>query len=414
MAKRRVVITGLGAVTPLGNDVESTWQAMLAGKSGAAPITERFDTEGLSTTFASMIKDFDPSLSLTPKEVRKTDLFVQYGAEVARQALSDSGIEITEENCHRCGTAFGAGIGGLLWIEDNHEKMVQKSPNRVSPFFIPGAIINMSAGIISMKNMLKGPIVSAVTACATGVHNIGLAARMIAYGDADVMLTGGAEVLNSKLTISGFAACRALSKRNDEPTKASRPWDKDRDGFVCGEGAAAVVLEEYEHAKARGAHIYAELAGFGMSSDAYHMTLPDPDATGAIACMRTAIADGGISADQVDYVNAHGTSTGAGDVAETKAVKKLFGDHAYKMPMSSTKSMTGHTLGAAGAIETVACVLALRDQVVPPTINLDNPDENCDLDYVPHTKREMPLEYVLNNSFGFGGANACLLLKRLS
>lgn len=412
MSKRRVVITGLGAVTPLGNDVESMWQAMLTGQSGAAPITGPFDTEGLTTTFAAMIKDFDPSLSLTPKEARKTDVFVQYGVEAARQSIEDAKLEITDENCHRCGTAFGAGIGGLLWIEKNHDAMVQKSPGRVSPFFIPGAIINMSSGMISMKNNLKGPIVSAVTACATGVHNIGLAARMISYGDADVMVAGGVEVLNSKLTVAGFNACRALSTRNDEPTKASRPWDKDRDGFVVGEGAATVVLEDYEHAKARGAHIYCELVGFGMSADAYAMTLPEPEATGAIACMKAAIEDAGIEPQQVDYINAHGTSTGAGDVAETKAVKKLFGEHAYKVAMSSTKSMTGHTLGAAGAIETIACVLALRDQVAPPTINLDNPDDECDLDYVPHTKREMKLDYVLNNSFGFGGANACLLLKR--
>lgn len=412
MTKRRVVVTGLGALTPLGVDVESSWQGLLAGQSGAADI-DRFDTEGLSTTFASLVKDFDPTLSLEKKEIRKIDLFVQFGVDVARQALADSQLTITDDNSHRCGTAFGAGIGGLLWIEKNHDVMVQKSPSRVSPFFIPGAIINMSAGFISMKNNLKGPNLSAVTACATGVHNMGLAARMIAHGDADVMVAGGVEVVNSRLTVSGFAACRALSKRNDEPTKASRPWDKDRDGFVVGEGAGAVVLEEYEHAKARGAKIYAELKGFGMSSDAYHMTLPDPDATGFVSCMRGAVEDGGVALTDIDYINAHGTSTGAGDITETKAVKDLFGEHAYELCVSSTKSMTGHMLGAAGAVEAIICVLALRDQVVPPTINLDNPDEGCDLDYVPHNKREMVLNHVLCNSFGFGGANACLLLSRV-
>ncbi len=412
MTKRRIVITGLGALTPLGNDVESSWQGLLAGACAAAPI-DRFDPEGLSTQFASMVKDFDPSLSLNHKEIRKTDLFVQYGTEVTRQALLDSGLDITDDNAHRCGTAFGAGIGGLLWIEKNHDSMVNKSPSRVSPFFIPGAIINMSAGFISMKHGLKGPSLSAVTACATGVHNIGLAARMIAYGDADVMIAGGSESLNSKLTVAGFAACRALSKRNDAPTKASRPWDKDRDGFVVGEGAGAIVLEEYEHAKARGAKIYAEVSGFGMSSDAYHMTLPDPEATGFVSCMRSAVEDAELSLTDIQYINAHGTSTGAGDVAETLAVKKLFGDHAYDLAVSSTKSMTGHLLGAAGAVETIACVLALRDQVAPPTINLDNPDDGCDLDYLAHNKREMSLQHVLCNSFGFGGTNACLVLSRI-
>lgn len=412
MSKRRIVITGIGALTPLGNDTESSWAALLAGQSGAAMI-DRFDTEGLSTRFASMVKGFDPNLSLSTKEARKTDLFVQYGSEVARQALLDAKLEITDELAPRCGTAFGAGIGGLLWIEKNHDSMVQKSPSRVSPFFIPGAIINMSAGYISMKHNLRGPSVSVATACATGVHNIGLAARMIAYGDADVMVAGGSESLNSKLTVAGFAACRALSKRNDDPTKASRPWDKDRDGFVVGEGAGAVVLEEYEHAIARGATIYAELSGFGMSSDAYHMTLPDPEAKGFVSCMSNAINDAALNLTDIQYINAHGTSTGAGDVAETLAVKQLFGDHAYQLAVSSTKSMTGHLLGAAGVIETIVCILALRDQVAPPTINLDNPDDGCDLDYVPHTSREMSLQHVLCNSFGFGGTNACLVLSKV-
>jgi 3-oxoacyl-[acyl-carrier-protein] synthase II len=411
MAKRRIVITGMGALSPLGLDVETTWQAMLAGKSGVGPI-ERFDTEGLTTTIAGLVKDFDPSLSLDLKEQRKTDLFVQYGCEAARQAIEDSKLEITDDNAHRCGTAFGAGIGGLKWIENNHDKMLEKGPRGVSPFFIPGSIINMAPGFISMKHQLKGPIVSAVTACATGVHNIGLAARMIAYGDADVMVAGGVETANSKLTVAGFAKAKALSKRNDDPEKASRPFDRDRDGFVIGEGAAVLVLEEYEHAIARGAHIYAELAGFGMSADASHMTMPDSEGRGAMRCMQTAIEDAGIGLGDVQYINAHGTSTYANDMIETKAIKGLFGDYAYKLAVSSIKSMTGHLLGAAGAIESVVSVLALRDQIAPPTINLDNPSEDLDLDYVPHTARAMPIEHVLCNSFGFGGANACLVFRK--
>jgi 3-oxoacyl-[acyl-carrier-protein] synthase II len=412
MAKRRVVITGMGALSPLGLDVDSTWQALLAGESGVEPIT-RFDTEGLSTTIAAMVKDFDPNLSLSLKEQRKTDLFVQYAVESARQAMLDCSLEVTEHNAHRCGTAFGAGIGGLKWIENNHDVMLAKGSRRVSPFFIPGSIINMAPGIISMHHGLKGPIFSAVTACATGVHNIGLAMRMIAYGDADMVLAGGVETANSKLTVSGFASAKALSKRNDDPKKASRPFDRDRDGFVVGEGAGALVLEEYEHAKARGANIIAEIRGFGMSSDACHMTMPDQEGRGAMRCMQSAVDDAGLELGDIDYINAHGTSTRANDSIETLAIKQVFGDHARSLAVSSTKSMTGHLLGAAGALETIISAKAIVDQVVPPTINLDNPDEGLDLDYVPHTAREMKVEHVLCNSFGFGGANACLVISKV-
>jgi 3-oxoacyl-[acyl-carrier-protein] synthase II len=403
----------LGALTPVGNTVASSWEAVLNGQSGAAPI-ERFDTTGLTTTFAALVKDFDPSLSMSAKEQRKVDLFVQYSMEVARQAMADANLEVTDEWAPRCGTAFGAGIGGLAWIENNHDALVQRGPRRVSPFFIPGSIINMAPGMMAIAHKLKGPIVSAVTACATGVHNIGLAARMIACGDADVMLAGGVEATNSPLTVAGFAQARALSTRNDAPAKASRPWDKDRDGFVIGEGAGAVVLESYEFAKARGAKIYAELTGFGMSSDAFHMTLPDQDASGAAACMQNAIRDAGIAPSDVSYINAHGTSTHANDRIETMGIKKVFGEAAYQIPVSSTKSMTGHLLGAAGAVEAVFSVLAIRDQVIPPTINCDQPDDDCDLDYVPHHKREMDVTHVLCNSFGFGGANGALLFSRLT
>lgn len=411
MNKRRVVITGLGAVTPLGLDVESSWAAVLNGESGVRTI-DRFDVSGFSTTIAAFVQHFNPDLAMSPKEQRKVDLFVQYAAEAARQAMEDARLEVTDVLAPRCGTAFGAGIGGLAWIEQNHDALVQKGPRRVSPFFIPGSIINMAPGVISIQHRLKGPIISVVTACATGLHNIGLAARMIACGDADVMLAGGVEATNSPLTLAGFSQARALSTRNDDPTRASRPWDKHRDGFVVGEGAGAVVLESYEFARARGAQIYAELTGFGMSSDASHMTLPDQEANGAVACMRNALLDAGIDHSELSYINAHGTSTQANDRGETLAIKRLFGEAAYRIPVSSTKSMTGHLLGAAGAVETIFSVLAIRDQLIPPTINCDEPDEDCDLDYVPHQKRAIPVHHVLCNSFGFGGANAALLVSR--
>lgn len=411
MTKRRVVITGMGALSPLGLDVDSSWAAIRSGQSGVDTIT-RFDTEGLATTIAAMVKNFDPNLALSPKEQKKCDLFVQYGLEAARQAMLDSGLEMTEALSVRAGTAFGAGIGGLKWIEDNHDQMVNRGPRRVSPFFIPGSIINMSPGLISMKHNLRGPIVSAVSACATGVHNIGLAARMIAYGDADVMLAGGVETTNSKLTVSGFSQMKALSKRNDAPTQASRPFDRDRDGFVVGEGAAAMVLEEYEHAKARGANIFAEVTGFGMSADAYHMTMTCLDGNGASRCMDAALKDAGLNPNDIAYVNAHGTSTAA-DVTETLAIKTTFGQHAYDLAVSSTKSMTGHLLGAAGALESVICVKAMQDGLMPPTINLDHPAEGCDLNYVPHSAQEKELYHTMCNSFGFGGANACLVFSKV-
>lgn len=412
MTKRRVVVTGLGAVTPLGNNVKETWDAVLNGRSGVGYITH-FDASQLPTKIAAEVKNFDPSLSLDVKEIRKTDIFIQFAAEAARQSIIDSGIVVNDENATRIGVAIGSGIGGLPSIERNHSAMLEGGPRKISPFFIPGAIVNMASGIVSMKHGLKGPNISIVTACTTGVHNIGHAARMIAHGDADVMVAGGSEMATSLLGVGGFASARALSRRNDEPEKASRPWDKDRDGFVLGEGAAVVVVEEYEHAKKRNAKIYAELVGFGMSSDAYHMTAPDPEGTGFTMTMKNTLADAGVTPDQIDYINAHGTSTPAADGVEALAIKKAFGDHAYKLMVSSTKSMTGHMLGAAGSVEAIFSILALRDGVVPPTINLDNPDEGCDLDFVPHTARQVKINLALSNSFGFGGTNGSLLFKRI-
>jgi 3-oxoacyl-[acyl-carrier-protein] synthase II len=409
---RRVVVTGLGMLSPLGNSPESTWQNLLLGKSGISNI-EHFDTSEYPTRFAGLIKDFDAQDYMARKEAKKMDPFIQYGVAAGVQAFKDSGLEINEINAHRIGVAVGAGIGGLGLIEDNFEKMLKTSPRKLSPFFVPSTIINMIAGHLSIMHGLKGPNISIVTACTSGVHNIGHAARMIAYGDADAMLAGGAEKASTRTGMGGFGAARALSTRNDDPQKASRPWDKDRDGFVLGDGAGVVVVEEYEHAKARGAKIYAELIGFGMSGDAYHMTSPPPDGAGAAHAMQNAINDAKVDFNKIGYINAHGTSTLAGDIAETNAVKSVFGAQAYNVLMGSTKSMTGHLLGAAGAVEAIFSIQALMHNVVPPTINLDNPDEGCDLDYIAHTARDVQLDHVLCNSFGFGGTNGSLIFKKV-
>ncbi|AUD60038.1 MAG: beta-ketoacyl-ACP synthase II [Gammaproteobacteria bacterium] len=412
MSKRRVVVTGLGLVTPVGNTVDTTWKALLSGKSGIAPIT-KFDASEFTTRFSGSVKDFDVEQYVTKKDARKMDLFIQYGMAAGIQAIQDSGLDMSKENPGRVGTAIGAGMGGMWLIEQGHSALMNGGPRKVSPFFVPSTIINMISGHLSIMFGMKGPNFAVTTACTTGVHNIGFAARTIAYGDADVMVAGGAEDVTSPLGVAGFGAAKALSTRNDDPTAASRPWDKDRDGFVIGDGAGVMVMEEYEHAKARGATIYGELVGFGMSGDAFHMTSPPSDGAGAAAAMVNAINDAKLSLEQIGYINAHGTSTPAGDKAEAAAVKSVFGDHAYKVLVSSTKSMTGHLLGAAGAVEAIFTLLALRDQAVPPTINLDNPDEGCDLDFVAHTARDVKMDYALCNSFGFGGTNGSLLFKRV-
>ena len=412
MSKRRVVVTGLGIVSPVGNNLEQSWSNIIAGQSGVIAI-DKFDTSGFSATIAATVKNFDASSVIPTKDLKKMDTFIHYGIYAADEALKDSGLEITESNAERVGVAIGSGIGGLPMIEANNEKLNAGGPRKISPFFVPGSIINMISGNFSIRYGAKGPNISIVTACSTGTHSIGESARIIAYGDADVMFAGGAEMASSPLGIAGFAAARALSTRNNDPVAASRPWDKDRDGFVLGDGAGVLVLEEYEHAKARGAKIYAEIAGFGYNSDAFHMTMPVQDGSGAGKCMQLAMRDAGLNAEDIDYVNAHGTSTPAGDVAETKAVKKALGDHATKVAVSSTKSMTGHLLGAAGGIEAVFSVMAIKDQVAPPTINLENPGEGCDLDYVPNTARDMKIDYALSNSFGFGGTNGTLIFKKL-
>ncbi|MCS6231820.1 beta-ketoacyl-ACP synthase II [Shewanella baltica] len=412
MSKRRVVVTGLGLVTPVGNTVDTTWKALLSGKSGIAPIT-KFDASEFTTRFSGSVKDFDVEQYLTKKDARKMDLFIQYGMAAGIQAIQDSGLDMSKENPGRVGTAIGAGMGGMWLIEQGHSALMNGGPRKVSPFFVPSTIINMISGHLSIMFGMKGPNFAVTTACTTGVHNIGFAARTIAYGDADVMVAGGAEDVTSPLGVAGFGAAKALSTRNDDPTAASRPWDKDRDGFVIGDGAGVMVMEEYEHAKARGATIYGELVGFGMSGDAFHMTSPPSDGAGAAASMVNAINDAKLSLEQIGYINAHGTSTPAGDKAEAAAVKSVFGDHAYKVLVSSTKSMTGHLLGAAGAVEAIFTLLALRDQAVPPTINLDNPDEGCDLDFVAHTARDVKMDYALCNSFGFGGTNGSLLFKKV-
>lgn len=410
MSKRRVVVTGLGMLTPLGLTVEKTWQGIVAGKSGVTPIT-LFDASNLPTKISASVNDFNSDDYMEAKEARKIDRFIQYAYVAGKQAFEDSGIQVTEENAHRIGVAIGSGIGGLPLIERNHSALLEGGPRKISPFFIPSSIINMAAGFISIKLNLQGPNISIVTACTTGAHNIGHAARMIAYGDADVMVAGGSEMATTELAMGGFNSARALSTRNDAPEKASRPWDKDRDGFVLGDGAGVIVLEEYEHARKRGAKIYAELIGFGMSADAYHIT--SPSTHGAVYAMRNTLRDAGINPEDIDYINAHGTSTPVGDRAEVVAIKTAMGEHAYHVAVSSTKSMTGHLLGAAGSVEAIFCILALRDQIAPPTINLDNPDEDCDLDFVPHVARKMKIDIALSNSFGFGGTNGSLLFRRV-
>ena len=412
MSRRRVVVTGLGMLTPVGNTVQDTWENILAGKSGAADI-EHFDASTFATRFSASVKGFDVSEYMSAKEARKMDLFIQYGMAAAIQAVRDAGLEVTDENAPRIGCAIGSGIGGLPMIEKNCDVLKNSGPRRISPFFVPGSIINMIAGNLAIKYGLKGPNIAITTACTTGTHNIGQAMRMIQYGDADVMLAGGSEMATTPLGIGGFSAARALSTRNDDPQCASRPWDKDRDGFVLGDGAGILILEEYEHAKARGANIYCELAGFGMSDDAFHMTAPPETGEGAALSMSNAIRDARLSADEVHYINAHGTSTPAGDIAESNAAKQVLGSAADQVRMSSTKSMIGHLLGAAGAVEAIFCALSIRDQVAPPTINLDNPSEGCDLNYVAHEPQAAMIKAAISNSFGFGGTNGSLVFKAL-
>ena len=413
MTRRRVVVTGLGAVTPAGNDVAESWSNILAGRSGIRTI-DAFDVSGYASRIGGAIRGLDLGRYLTPRDARRMDPFIHYGLVASIQAVEDSGLEVTEANAERIGACIGSGIGGLPGIEKGFEALLNGGPRKVSPFFVPSNIINMVAGNLSIRYGIKGPTYSIVTACSTGAHCIGEAARMIERGDADCMVAGGSEMATAPTGLAGFASARALSTRNDDPEEASRPWDEGRDGFVLSDGAGVVVLESLEHARARGARIYAEMAGFGMSSDAYHITLPPEDGEGARRCMRLALADAGIAPGEIDYINAHGTSTPAGDVIETRAVKDVFGDHAKKLAISSTKSMIGHTLGAAGGIEAIFCVLAIRDGIAPPTINLENPSPDCDLDYVPNTAREMKIDVALTNSFGFGGTNGSLVLRSLS
>ncbi len=413
MTKRRVVVTGLGLISPVGNSVAEGWRNVCEGVSGIGPI-DTFDVSAFSTRIAGLIKNFDVSQYLDAKEARKCDPFMHYGIAAAKQAIADAGLEATEADAERIGVAIGSGIGGVSTIEANHEKWLNSGPRRISPFFVPASIINMISGHVSIMHGFKGPNLAIVTACTTSSHTIGLAGRLIQYGDADVMLAGGAEYATTPLGLGGFCAARALSQRNDDPTRASRPWDRDRDGFVLSDGAGCIVLEEYERARARGATIYAELAGFGMSADAYHITAPPDDGEGARLCMRNALADAQLAPEQIGYVNAHGTSTELGDVAETFAIKRAFGDHAKRLAVSSTKSTTGHMIGAAGVAEAIFTILALRDQVIPPTINLENQDPQCDLDYVPNTAREVRLEAALSNSFGFGGTNGTVVFKRFA
>ncbi len=412
MSKRRVVVTGLGMLTPVGNTVVETWDKILKGVSGIGLITH-FDTTNFSVRIGGSIRDFDATKYISPKDVKKMDPFIHYGMAAGSQAVEDSGLEITDINAHRVGVAIGSGIGGLPGIEKGTQQFLEGGPRKISPFYVPSNIINMISGNLSIKYGAKGPNFAIVTACTTGTHNIGDAARIIEYGDADVMIAGGAEMATSPTGLAGFAAARALSTRNDDPERASRPWDKDRDGFVLSDGAGVIVLEEYEHARRRRAKIYAELIGYGMSGDAYHMTAPAEDGQGAISCMENALRNAGINPDQVDYINAHGTSTPAGDMVESNAIKRAFGEHARHLAVSSTKSMTGHMLGAAGGVEAIFCILALRDQVAPPTINLENPDPECDLDYVPNETRQMKIDIALSNSFGFGGTNGSLIFKRM-
>lgn len=409
--ERRVVVTGLGCVSPVGNTVAAAWEALIAGQSGIAAIT-RFDAMPFTTHFAGEVKGFNIEEYLPAKEARHMDNFIHYGMAAGIQALQDSGLVVTDLNAERIGVAIGSGIGGLPLIEETKAELERRGPRRISPFFVPASIINMISGNLSIKYGLRGPNLAIVTACSTGLHCIGVAGRMIEYGDADVMIAGGAESTLSPLGLGGFASARALSSRNDDPATASRPWDRDRDGFVLGEGAGVMVLEEYEHAKARGAKIYAELLGFGMSADAHHMTAPLEDGSGASRCMVAAMKNANINYDQVDYVNAHGTSTPMGDLAETVAIKKTLRDHAKKIVVNSTKSMTGHLLGGAGGLESVFTVLALHHQISPPTMNIFNQDPECDLDYCANSARKMPIDIAMKNSFGFGGTNGTLIFGK--
>ena len=413
MSKRRVVVTGMGIISPVGNDVATAWRNVSGGVSGIGPIIE-FDVGEFTTRFGGCIRDFNAEDHIAPKEARKMDPFIHYGIVAAQQAIADAGLTDAGHSPDRIGVAMGSGIGGLQTIQSNYEKYLEaRAPRKISPFFVPGSIINMISGHVSIQYGYSGPNLSLVTACTTSTHCIGVAGRTIAYGDADVMIAGGAEAALTPLGLGGFCAARALSQRNDAPTEASRPWDRDRDGFVLSNGGAALVLEEYEAAKRRGATIYAELVGFGMSGDAHHITAPPEDGAGAKACMAAAIRDAGLTPADIDYVNAHGTSTPLGDLAETRAIKGLFGDAARRVAVSSTKSTTGHLLGAAGAVEALFCVLAIRDQLAPPTINLTTPDPDCDLDYVPNTARAMKIEAAISNSFGFGGTNGSVIFRRV-
>ncbi len=411
MSKRRVVVTGLGMLSPIGNDVSTSWQSAVAGKSGAAPI-DSFDASEHSVRISAAVKGFDPTGFLDRKEIRRIDPFVQYGLVAAIQAVNDAGLPDHPDDAPRYGVAIGSGIGGINTIEETHTTLLEKGPGRVSPFFVPASVINMIAGNLSIRYGYKGPNLAVVTACTTGTHNIGLGARLIQYGDADVMVVGGAEMATSPITLAAFGSMKALSTRNDEPEKASRPWDRDRDGFLLGDGAGVLVLEEYERARARGAKIYCEVAGFGMSGDAFHITGPTEDGEGSAAAMANALSDAGLNPDQIDYINAHGTSTPLGDVSETKGIKRVFGADT-RVPVSSNKSMIGHLLGAAGSVEAIFTVLAIEHQVLPPTINLDNPGEACDLDYVPHTARDAKVRAALSNSFGFGGTNGTVVFSAL-
>ena len=410
--KRRVVVTGMGVVTPLGNTVSETWDGIVNGRSGIRPI-EHFDVSAYGTRFGGSIRGFDANTFLPPKEVRKFDDFILYGLGAAVQAMEDAGLVVEESFAPRVGAAIGSGIGGISSIEKNHQIVLDSGPRRISPFFVPGSITNMIAGYLSIRYGFSGPNLAMTTACTTGTHNIGIGARLIAWGEVDAMIVGGSEMATTPVGLGGFSASRALSTRNDAPEAASRPWDRDRDGFVLSDGAGVLVLEELEFARRRGARIYAEVIGFGMSGDAYHMTLPPEDGRGAAAAMQNAIRDAGVAPEEIDYINAHGTSTPAGDLAESRAVQRVLGDAASRVAMSSTKSMIGHLLGAAGAVEAVFSILAIRDGVAPPTINLDNPDEGCTLNYVPHVAQQRRIDVALSNSFGFGGTNGSLVFRRI-
>jgi 3-oxoacyl-[acyl-carrier-protein] synthase II len=412
LSRRRVVVTGLGIICPVGTGVPASWRNIIDGKSGIARIS-RFDPSAYTSQIAGEVKSFDATQYLSAKEVRRFDTFIHYGLAAGIEAIKDSGLDLARENLEQIGVCIGSGIGGLPLIEETHDAVLAGGPRKISPFFVPGSIINMISGQLSIMHGLKGPNLAIVTACTTANHSIGEAGRLIEYGDADVMIAGGSESTISPLGVGGFCAARALSTRNDDPPAASRPWDKDRDGFVLGEGAGVVTLEEYEHARARGARIYCELVGYGMSADAHHITAPCEDGEGPVRCMANALRNAGLNRDEVDYINAHGTSTPLGDLAETAAIKRCFGDHAKKLAVSSTKSMTGHLLGAAGGIEAVFSALALHEQVAPPTINLVNQDPECDLDFVPNVARRMPMRVALSNSFGFGGTNGSLVLRRI-